>query len=208
MSASAHARFISFEGVDGAGKSTHVDWFAALLRAKSGREVVLTREPGGTALGESLRALVLHADMDLETEALLMFADRARHLTEVIRPALERGAFVVCDRFTDSTFAYQGAGRGLPRKRIEALRDWVHPDLEPGTTILFDLDPAVAQARVGAARIHDRFEREQLDFFERVRDEYLRLAGERATAYRVIDGSRTVNEIRVELEILVQSICK
>jgi len=208
MSANAHRRFISFEGVDGAGKSTHVDWFAEALRGASACEVVLTREPGGTVLGESLRALVLHADMDLETEALLMFADRARHLTEVIRPALARGAFVVCDRFTDSTFAYQGAGRGMARARIEALRDWVHPDLEPGTTILFDLDPAVAQARVGAARVHDRFERERLDFFERVRDEYLRLAGERGSAYRVLDGAQSVKDIRVTLEVIIRSLCK
>lgn len=204
----AHPRFITFEGVDGAGKSTHVDWFAGQLDARSGREVVLTREPGGTPLGESLRELLLHADMDLETEALLMFAARARHLTAVVRPALARGAFVVCDRFTDATFAYQGAGRGLARERIEALRDWVHPDVEPGTTVLFDLDPAIAKVRLDATRVHDRFERERTDFFERVRGEYLRLAAEQPARYRVLDGSETVNTLRIRLEDIISNICK
>ena len=203
-----HPRFVTFEGVDGAGKSTHVEWFARTLGETSGREVVLTREPGGTPLGEALRDLLLHADMDLETEALLMFAARARHLNAVIRPALARGAFVVCDRFTDATFAYQGAGRGLERSRIAALRDWVHADLEPGTTILFDLDPAIAKARLDVARTHDRFERERQDFFERVREGYLRLAREHVGRYRMVDGSQTVNELRLKLEDIVSNICK
>ena len=203
-----HPRFITFEGVDGAGKSTHVDWFATRLGEVSGREVVLTREPGGSPLGESLRELLLHADMELETEALLMFADRAHHLATVIRPALARDAFVVCDRFTDSTFAYQGAGRGLARSRIEALRDWVHPDLRPGRTILFDLDPAIAKARLDATRVHDRFERERQDFFERVRAEYLRSAGLHADRYQVLDGSKTVNELRSTLEQTIAECCR
>ena len=145
MRAPGHPRFVTFEGVDGAGKSTHLDWFATQLRARTGAEVVLSREPGGTSVGESLRELLLHRPMHLETEALLMFADRRQHVAEVIGPALDRGAWVVCDRFTDSTIAYQGGGRGLPRDRIDVLRAWVHPGLEPGTTILFDLDPEIAK---------------------------------------------------------------
>ncbi len=206
-----HARFITFEGVDGAGKSTHVEWFADALRARSGDEVVLTREPGGTALGEALRELLLHVAMDLETEALLMFASRRQHIAEVIAPALARNAWVVCDRFTDATYAYQGGGRGLPRARIDALRAWVHPELEPGLTLLFDLDPEVAQqrmrGRIDALSKPDRFEREALDFSKRVRAEYLELAAEDPERYRVIDGAESISRIRTGLEKLIASIC-
>ena len=201
------SRFITFEGVDGAGKSTHLDWFAATLAARCGTEVVLTREPGGTPLGEALRALVLHQSMDLETEALLMFAARRQHLADVIAPALARGAWVVCDRFTDATFAYQGGGRGLAAEKITALRDWVHPGLAPSLTLLFDLAPEIARERLDATRDKDRFEREERDFFVRVRSAYLRMAGEEPDRFRLIDGAKSIAEIRVALEMIIASIC-
>lgn len=200
-------RFVTFEGVDGAGKSTHLAWFADRLADRSGDEVVLTREPGGTPLGEAVRDLVLGRPMHLETEALLMFAARRQHVAEVIAPALARGAWVVCDRFTDATFAYQGGGRGLPAEKIAALRDWVHPGLEPGTTILFDLDPAIAKARLDATRDKDRFEREPDAFFERVRGVYLRLAAESPNRYHRIDGAESIADIRKSLEEILLTIC-
>jgi dTMP kinase len=202
-----HPHFITFEGVDGAGKSTHIEWFAEALRQRSGSEVILTREPGGTPLGESLRELLLHVPMHLETEALLMFAARRQHLADVIEPALARQAWVVCDRFTDATYAYQGAGRGEPRAKIDALRAWVHPHLEPGLTLLFDLDPASAQKRMDASRDKDRFEREALDFAGRVRAQYLRLADAEPDRYHVIDGARSVSDIRTALEEIITSLC-
>lgn len=204
---SGAARFVTFEGVDGAGKSTHVAWFAATLAERSGAEVVLTREPGGTPLGEALRALVLHRPMDLETETMLMFAARRQNLIEVIEPALARGAWVVCDRFTDATVAYQGGGRGLARERIEALRRWVHPGLEPALTILFDLAPEIAERRLEASRDRDRFEREGRAFFEKVRSAYLRLAGDEPNRFAVLDGAETVSELRVKLEDLITTRC-
>ena len=203
----ANPRFVTFEGVDGAGKSTHVAWFAEALAARSGREVVLTREPGGTPLGEALRALVLHQPMHLETEALLMFAARRELLATVIEPALARGAWVVSDRFSDATVAYQGGGRGLSAARIATLRHWVHPDLEPATTILFDLAPEIARRRLDATRDPDRFESEATEFFVRVRDAYLRSASAEPLRFKVIDGARSVNEIRVLLQDLIASLC-
>ena len=200
-------RFITFEGVDGAGKSTHLAWFAETLAARSGTEVVSTREPGGTPLGEALRALVLHQPMHLETETLLMFAARRQHIADVIEPALRRGAWVVCDRFTDATMAYQGGGRGLAADRIDALRAWVHPALEPSTTVLFDLAPDIAHRRIGATRERDRFERETAEFFVRVRDAYLRSAAAEPDRYRVVDGAASVNDVRIQLEIVISSIC-
>ncbi len=207
MTAAPGTRFITFEGVDGAGKSTHLEWFATTLAERCGGEVVLTREPGGTPLGEALRALVLHQPMDLETEALLMFAVRRQHLVEVIEPALARGAWVVCDRFTDATFAYQGGGRGLATAKIEALRAWVHPHLEPSMTVLFDLAPEIAQQRLDATRDKDRFESEARDFFVRVRSAYLRMAGAEPHRFRIIDGVKSIAGIRKELEKIVASIC-
>lgn len=206
-SAQSHPRFITFEGVDGAGKSTHVGWFADALRSRSGDEVVVTREPGGTALGEALRELLLHVTMDLETETLLMFASRRQHIAEVIAPTLARDGWVVCDRFTDATFAYQGGGRGLARERIDALRAWVHPELEPGLTVLFDLDAENARQRMQGSREQDRFEREALDFSQRVRTEYLRIADESRARYRVIDATQSISQIRIELEHVIATLC-
>ena len=165
-------RFISFEGIDGAGKTTHIDAVEQAWRA-AGHEVVRTREPGGTALAESLRELVLHQPMDALTEALLVFAARRDHVQQVIRPALARGAWVLCDRFTDATFAYQGAGRGFDLNVLTQLESWVQDGLQPELTLLFDLSPTVAAARLRDARQPDRFEALDTVFFERVRSGYL-----------------------------------
>ena len=173
-------RFITFEGIDGAGKSSQIAAVVALLQA-SGVDVDQTREPGGTALGERLRELLLHEPMHLETEAMLMFAARREHLAARIEPALAAGRWVVCDRFSDATFAYQVGGRGLDRDKFDALEAWVHPGLQPDLTLVFDLDPAVAAARVASTGVDpDRFEREQRDFFVRVRTAYLERAARAA----------------------------
>jgi dTMP kinase len=185
-------KFITFEGIDGAGKSTHIAFVADWLRAK-GRRVVVTREPGGTPLGEKLRELLLHEKMHLETEALLMFAARREHIAEVIAPALERGDWVISDRFTDATFAYQGGGRKLPLEKLEALEQWVHP-LE------------VARARLDAAREPDKFEQEKSDFFAATRREYLRRAEQFPQRFRLVDSTRSIPEIQAELEKLLSRI--
>ncbi len=195
-------RFITFEGIDGAGKSTHIEYVTGLLREK-GRQTVVTREPGGTALGEKLRELLLHDRMNLETEALLMFAARREHIAEVIEPALKRGDWVISDRFTDASFAYQGGGRGLDLDKLRQLEAWVHPHLQPDLTFLFDVAPEVAQKRLEAARSPDKFEREKSEFFNRVRDEYLRRAKEFPERFRVIDSSRSIGAIRETIRGLV-----
>ncbi|WP_409970267.1 dTMP kinase [Piscinibacter sp.] len=164
-------RFITFEGIDGAGKSTHIDAIAERLR-EAGATVLCTREPGGTVLAERLRELILHAPMDALTEALLVFAARRDHLQQVIAPALQRGETVLCDRFTDASFAYQGGGRGFDVTVLADLERWVHAGIQPDLTIWFDLDPAVASERRVAARAPDRFEQQGIAFFQRVRDGY------------------------------------
>jgi dTMP kinase len=164
-------RFITFEGIDGAGKSTHIGAVAERL-GRGGAEVVCTREPGGTELAEQLRTLVLHAPMDAMTEALLIFAARRDHLKRVIEPALARAATVLCDRFTDATFAYQGAGRGFDLDVLTRLERWVQNGLQPDLTLWFDLEPALAMQRAARARTADRFEAEDAAFFERVRAGY------------------------------------
>ncbi|NSX04724.1 dTMP kinase [Cupriavidus gilardii] len=200
--------FITFEGIDGAGKSTHLAWFAEQLQARlgQGRRVVTTREPGGTALGEDLRQLLLHRKMHLETEALLMFAARREHLAEVIEPALARGDWVISDRFTDATFAYQGGGRGLARQRLEALERWVQGDLQPDLTLLFDVPLEVASARLAGAREPDKFEAESAAFFARTRTEYLRRAEESPARFRLIDSTRPIAEIQKTLEQIIASL--
>jgi dTMP kinase len=165
-------RFITFEGIDGAGKSTHIEPLAQSLQAR-GEAVLCTREPGGTVLAEHLRRLVLQEPMDGVTETLLVFAARRDHTQRVIAPALARGEVVLCDRFTDSTFAYQGGGRGQPLELLRALEDWVHDGLQPDLTIWFDVEPRIAAERRAKARVADRFEAEDLAFFERVRAAYL-----------------------------------
>lgn len=192
-------RFITFEGIDGAGKSTHVDWFADRLR-EAGHSVQVTREPGGTALGEILRDITLNQAMSGLTELLLVFAARAEHLEQRIRPALARGEWVVCDRFTDSTFAYQGAGREMGESRVAQLEALVHGDLQPHLTLLFDLEANEAARRRAKARAADRFEAEDLEFFTRVRTAYLRRAQADPDRFVVIDSSKPLDEIRAELE--------
>ncbi|WP_149136068.1 dTMP kinase [Cupriavidus campinensis] len=200
-------KFITFEGIDGAGKSTHIDWVAERLRARAdtGR-VVTTREPGGTPLGEDLRQLLLHRPMHLETEALLMFAARREHIAEVIEPALARGDWVISDRFTDATFAYQGGGRGLPTARLEVLETWVQGGLQPDLTLLFDVPLETASARLAGARSPDKFEAESRAFFQRTRDEYLRRAAAAPERFRVIDATRSIEEIRVTLEEIIANL--
>jgi dTMP kinase len=196
---SAAGRFVTFEGIDGAGKSSHVEWLADHLR-RTGRKVTVTREPGGTELAEAIRDWMLHRPMSMRVEALLVFAARQDHLDRVIRPALAAGTWVVCDRFTDSTVAYQGGGRGMPAADIDLLEQWVHPDLQPDRTYLFDLDPVVAAERRQAARSADRFEAEQLAFFTRVREAYLARAAAAPRRFRVIDGAASIPDIRNLLE--------
>lgn len=196
-------RFISFEGIDGAGKSTQHAWLADYLRQR-GVGVVATREPGGTPLGEKLRALLLAEPMHLETEALLMFASRREHVAQVIEPALARGEWVVCDRFVDASFAYQGGGRGLAWKKLEDLATWVLGDLQPDLTLIFDAPVAIAQQRLHAASSRlDRFEQEQAAFFERVRAAYLRIAADNPDRVRLIDATQTPAAINKILEDIV-----
>jgi dTMP kinase len=187
-------KFITFEGIDGAGKSTHISFVASLLHDR-GHTVLTTREPGGTPLGEKLRALLLHEKMHLETEALLMFAARREHLAQVIEPALKRGDWVISDRFTDATFAYQGGGRKLDRRKLEALERWVHPDLQPDLTLLFDVPLEVARSRLEKSRDLDRFEQEQATFFAATQAEYLRRAAEFPERFRVIDSSKPIRDV-------------
>src|SRR5690349_8924883 len=196
-------KFITFEGIDGAGKSTHLTFVAGLIRAR-GKQVDVTREPGGTPLGEKLREVLLHEKMHLETEALLMFASRREHIDQVIEPALKRGDWVISDRFTDATFAYQGGGRKLPLDKLNALEQWVHPHLQPDLTLLFDVPLEVARARLAATRTLDKFEMEQADFFARVRDEYLRRAAASNGRIVVIDSTRSIDDVRAALQAALE----
>lgn len=199
----SRGRFITFEGIDGAGKSSQIAAVVALLAAR-GIAVEQTREPGGTPLGERLRELLLHEPMHLETEAMLMFAARREHLAARIEPALASGRWVVCDRFSDATYAYQVGGRGLERTKFEILEAWVHPHLQPDLTLLFDLPPELAAVRLQVAGgAPDRFEREQRDFHRRVRDAYLERARQAPQRIRVVDASGTPEAIRAEVGRIV-----
>jgi dTMP kinase len=188
-------KFITFEGIDGAGKSSHIGYVAEFLAAR-GKRVVSSREPGGTLLGEKLRELLLHEKMHLETEALLMFASRREHIAQVIEPGIARGDWVLSDRFTDASFAYQSGARGMARDKMEALEAWVHPHLQPDLTLLFDVPIEVARERLDATRTLDKFEQEQADFFARCRNEYLRRAAQFPQRFAVIDSTRTMDEVR------------
>lgn len=202
----SRGRFISFEGIDGAGKSTQHAWLAQYLGDR-GHAVVATREPGGTPLGEKLRALLLAEPMHLETEALLMFAARREHIAQVIEPALKRGEWVICDRFVDASFAYQGGGRGLDWKKLEQLADWTLGTLQPDLTLVFDAPVPIAQQRLHAATTHpDRFELEKAEFFERVRAAYLRIARENPHRVRLIDATQKPSDINKELEKIIASL--
>ena len=193
-------KFITFEGIDGAGKSTHIAHVSDLIRAR-GLNVVSTREPGGTPLGEKLRELLLHQEMHLETEAMLMFAARREHVAKIIEPALARGDWVVCDRFSDATYAYQGGGRGLDKKKFAELEQWVHGHLQPDLTFLFDLPPSVAGERICAqGRQLDRFEQERVDFHVRVRQAYLDRAAATPQRIKVINADQPLEIIKKMVE--------
>ncbi|HUO44514.1 MAG TPA: dTMP kinase [Burkholderiales bacterium] len=200
-------KFITLEGVDGAGKSTHLEWLADFWRAR-GCDLIVTREPGGTTLGERLRELLLSEPMHAETETLLMFAARREHLHQVVMPCLEAGQWVLCDRFTDATFAYQGGGRGVAWHKVEALEQWVHADLDPDLTLYFDVSPAVGRQRMAGVRRPDRFEREQDDFFQRVRDAYLLRARNAPQRIHIVDAERSLEEIRRELTVIAEMLCQ
>lgn len=200
-------RFITLEGVEGAGKSTHVETIRAVLTA-AGHETIVTREPGGTGISERIRAILLDGAgaMDAETELLLMFAARAEHLAAKIRPALARGAWVVCDRFTDSTYAYQGGGRGFSLDRIALLEGHVQGDFRPDLTILFDVDVATGLARAGRRGPADRFEREDIAFFERVRQIFLDRAAREPGRFRIIDSRPPVEVVESALRKLLAGL--
>jgi dTMP kinase len=201
----SRGKFITLEGIDGAGKSTHVGGIADFLRGR-GKEIVVTREPGGTPLAERLRELVLSQSMDVETETLLVFAARREHIAQIIAPALSAGRWVISDRFTDATYAYQGAGRGMPAEKIAALERWVHDDLQPDLTLVFDAPVELALSRLAKART-DRFEREDRGFFERVRGEYLTRAAADPGRMRVIQGGRPLTEVKKIVEDIISTIC-
>jgi len=201
----SRGKLITLEGIDGAGKSTHIGGIVDFLQAR-GKEVVVTREPGGTPLGEKLRTLLLSQAMHIETETLLMFAARREHIAQVIAPALAAGRWVLSDRFTDATYAYQGAGRGMAAERIAALERWVQDGLQPDLTIVFDAPVEVALTRLAKAPA-DRFEREDRGFFERVRAGYLERAAAEPRRLRVVDGSRPLAEVKKEIEAIISTIC-
>ena len=205
----SRGRFITLEGIDGAGKSTHARFLAEALAAR-GKRVVATREPGGTPVGEAIREWLLHRTMTHETEALLMFAARREHVVDVIAPALARGDIVLCDRFTDATYAYQGAGRGVSLATIDALAQWVHGDCNPDLTLLFDVPGEVSRERLARAQARgkapDKFERETRAFFDRVRDGYLARAAAEPRRFRIIDSSRPLDDVRAELRLIADAL--
>ncbi len=202
-------KFITFEGIDGAGKSSHLEWLAQFLRGK-GLTIVVTREPGGTALGERLRELLLdqRQTMHAETETLLMFAARREHLDKVILPALARGDWVVSDRYMDASFAYQGAGRGVSLQKLVLLEDWVQGRVVPDLTLYFDLPAEIGKARVQSIKTFDRFERESDEFFDRVRQGYLQRAQQFSQRIRVIDASLPIEQVRQNLVELIEIFCR
>jgi len=203
------AKFITFEGIDGAGKSTHIAYVAQRLQealTKYDVNVICSREPGGTPLGETLREVLLQQKMHLETEALLMFAVRREHIAQLIEPALSGGDWVISDRFTDASFAYQGGGRHLSLDKLNVLEQWVHPHLQPDLTLLFDVPLDVARARLDATRQLDKFEQEKADFFADTRNEYLRRAAEFSQRFRIIDSTQSIAAIREELDVLIDSL--
>ena len=205
MPVTLRGKFITFEGIDGAGKSTHIPAVAGWLRAR-GLDVVVTREPGGTPLGEKLRALLLSETMHLDTETLMMFAARCEHVLTLIEPALARGTWVLSDRFTDATRAYQGGGRGIAAQRIERLARWVHAGTNPDLTLLFDLPQRIAAGRLAGARTPDRFEIEQAEFHERVRLHYLDLARQEPGRFRVLNAELDMENVNKLLEKIISSL--
>jgi len=201
-------RFITIEGIEGVGKSTNLDFIAGRIRA-AGHEVVVTREPGGTPLAEQLRQIVLHREEEpvpALAELLIMFAGRCLHLANRIRPALDQGSWVLCDRFTDATFAYQGGGRGQAAERIETLEAWVHDGIQPDLTILLDAEPEIGLARAGARGPSDRFEKERLDFFRRARAVYLARAEQFPGRFVVVNAARSLPEVQEDLRSCISKL--
>lgn len=191
--------------MDGAGKSTHIPEIVSTLQAQ-GHEVVSTREPGGTALGERLREILLHESMHAETEALLMFAARREHIALVIEPALARGAYVLSDRFTDASYAYQCGGRGVAAEKMRILENWVQGELQPDITLLFDVPVEVSVQRLAGARSPDKFERESSEFFTLIRNAYLQRAHEYPERFRIIDANRPLDEVKASVQAILSSI--
>jgi dTMP kinase len=203
--AKKRGKFITLEGMDGAGKSTHISNIIAALKAR-GLEVVSTREPGGTRLGEQLRTLLLHDAMHPETETLLMFAARREHIDSVIEPALKRGAYVLSDRFTDATYAYQCGAKGVAAAKIKQLEKWVQGKLQPDLTLLFDVPVEISMKRLSAAREPDKFEREDAKFFEKLRTAYLIRAEENPARFRVINANQALDKVKVLVEEIISTI--
>ena len=198
-------KFITFEGVDGAGKSTHIDEVISFLESQK-IAVKRTREPGGTKLGEKLRELLLHDEMDPETETLLMFAARRQHIAEVIKPALDEGAFVVSDRFTDATYAYQYGGKQVAYSKIQTLEAWVHPDLKADLTLLFDLPVEISIDRLKKNRTPDKFEKESEAFFNRLRNVYLDLARQHPNRYKIINANQPIETVSRDVIEAIKTI--
>lgn len=204
MTSTANGLFITLEGGEGAGKTTHIPFIKSILQ-QAGRTVCITREPGGTLLGESIRSLLLQpseTDISADTELLLMFAARAEHLHQVIRPALQRGEAVLCDRFTDATFAYQGGGRGIAVEQIKVLEQWVQDGFRPDLTLLFDVPVEIGLERAGKRSELDRFEQESRDFFERVRQSYLQIAKKENKRCKVIDASGDIVSVETQISTI------
>ena len=202
------SKFITVEGGEGVGKSTNLAFIESYLK-QAGKEVVMTREPGGTALGEQLRDILLDAQQQTicdDTELLLMFAARAQHLNERIKPALAAGQWVVCDRFTDATYAYQGGGRGIDKIRIGQLEDWVQGDLQPDLTLLLDLPIEDGMRRAGQRSAPDRFEQEQAHFFEKVRAAYLERASQFPQRFRIIDASPSLVDVQAQIAAVLREV--
>jgi len=198
-------KFITLEGMDGAGKSTHIPNIVEQIKA-SVDDVVCTREPGGTALGEALREMLLHQDMHAETETLLMFAARREHIAQVIEPALARGAYVISDRFTDATYAYQSGAKSVALDKIKQLESWVQGSLQPDVTLLFDVPVDVSLERLAAARTPDKFEREGAAFFEKLRSSYLLRAKSDAERFRIIDANKALNAVCEEVKVIIEEV--
>ena len=201
-------KFITLEGIDGAGKSTHLRGLEKILGEK-GKTVIVTREPGGTSVGEALRELLLDSNraMHAETEALLMFAARREHLDKIILPALARGDWVISDRFTDASFAYQGGGRGLATQKLDKLEQWVQGEFQPDLTLYFDVAVEVGRQRISAIKSADRFEKEQDEFFRRVREAYLERAHKFPHRIKVIDSNQLLDIVKNSLDKIISSIC-
>lgn len=203
-------KFITFEGIEGVGKSTNIAYMTDLLE-KGGQQVLTTREPGGTPMAERIRAMVAeHGDEPMPdvAELLLVFAARSLHVNNVIEPALAAGTWVVCDRFTDSSRAYQGGGRGLPQEDIDRLAGWVHADLKPDITILLDAPVETGMGRAGRRGDPDRFEIERAEFFTRVRETYLRLAEQEPDRFVLIDATRDLDSVKADIERVAEALLK